>query len=475
MNSTMEETAPKRFLRSSGASTTILERSSAPGEYAAAPESDTALQSVSTEPAVQQLTPLELLIPETVESTVKMEMIFLSKSQLFSGRYDAASICAMLASLDESDLRCLRDQLHAALPEQVPAAAGRPLIKRKTGSSSRLVDDCWALGSSAAQGILTRFADSQTLRAAERVAQSELVSLAASSSSSDLSAVRASMEALIATQLRLEKEVATLRDHNRAQDRRLEELSNQLEEARSRLSELESPMSVTADSGNEKPGSSAADCPLLEPVCHEAAMQPAAMQNSTEASAVTPQSSVTAKPPLPPPASTDAAKRDVPTQQRRPADPALRPAVNDVTDRPAVQQNSLAQDIAASLDLRSLGMAIVSAMQIQESDSDSDGGDDMWPPLGRPARGDRNYRYATRRTGKKNGSTLRNPAVDSNFRSSDFETMSSKVQSDGTATCRPGARMNLPKPITGTGAPSGLVATTPATARDQSPHAIYVL
>ena len=139
-----------------------------------------------------------------------------------------------------------------------------------------------------------------------------------------------------------------------------------------------------------------------------------------------------------------------------------------------MQQNSLAQDIAASLDLRSLGMAIVSAMQIQESDSDSDGGDDMWPPLGRPARGDRNYRYATRRTGKKNGSTLRNPAVDSNFRSSDFETMSSKVQSDGTATCRPGARMNLPKPITGTGAPSGLVATT-APARDQSPHAIYVL
>ena len=417
----MEETAPKRYLRSSGASAEILEQSSAPGEYTAAPESVTTVPSVNTEPTVQQLTPLELLIPESVESAVKMEMIFQSKSHLFSGRYDAASICAMLASLDESDLRCLRDQLHAALPEQVPAAAGRPLIKRKTGSSSRLVDDCWALGSSAAQGILTRFADSQTLRAAERVSQSEFLSLAASSSSSDLSAVRASIGALIAAQLRLEKEVVTLRDHNRVQDRRLEELSRQLEEAHSALSKSEGPVLVTADGGNEKPGSSADECPLSEPESYVAAMQ-----NSAAASAVTPWSSITARPPLPPPGSIDATKRDVPAQERRLADPAVRPAVYDVADRPAVQQNSLAQDIAASLDLRSLGMAIVSAMQTQESDSDSDGGDDMWPALGRPARGDRNFRHATRRTGKKTGSsTLCNPAADSSIRSSDFETRSS--------------------------------------------------
>ena len=86
MNSAMEETAPKRYLRSSGAAAEISEQSSAPGEYTAAPESVTTVPSVNTEPTVQQLTPLELLIPESVESAVKMEMIFQSKSQLFSGR-----------------------------------------------------------------------------------------------------------------------------------------------------------------------------------------------------------------------------------------------------------------------------------------------------------------------------------------------------------------------------------------------------
>ena len=587
----MEETRPKILLSTSDSDTVLAQSYSATCGYAATAECDPPTFPPGTaEAEVQRLVPLQLLIPDNVESLVKMGLVAQNKSQLFSGRYDAASVCALLATLDEADLRCLRDQLHAALPEQVPAAGGRPLIRRNNGSCSRLVDDCWALGSSAAQGVLTRFADSQTLRAAERAAQSEPAGPPAPTSS-DLTAVRASIEALIGTQLRLEKEVSALRNHNRAQDRRLDQLTRDLELARRGTPEA-GPAVVIDDCGRDA-GVSSPDCSLSVPVCREAAIDTeaeqiaagtaahgtsvhgavvngiathgsAAPQSATHEAAACgsaePQSAthsavvygiatygpaaprpathevaahgsaapesatheaaahgpaapgpasaayetavhgsashdaaeygqhgtavggvarhgtaghsaversvaghgrltVTARPPLPPPGFTGVTERCVPMQQRRSAELDACSAGTDGRRDPS--RNSLAQDIAASLDLRSLGMAIASAMQVQAGNSDSDSDDDAWPALGRRPVRDRTQHHSARRTDTNTGSIAlghQMPAQDSS----------------AGAVSRPSAlSADPPKHITGIGAPSGLVAMSAA--GDQSPRATYVL
>ena len=537
----MEETRPKRLLSTSDSDTVLTQSYSATCGYAATAECDPPTFPPGTaEAEVQRLVPLQLLIPDNVEPLVKMGLVAQNKSQLFSGRYDAASVCALLATLDEADLRCLRDQLHAALPEQVPAAGGRPLIRRNNGSCSRLVDDCWALGSSAAQGVLTRFADSQTLRAAERAAQSEPAGPPAPTSS-DLTAVRTSIEALIGTQLRLEKEASALRNHNRAQDRRLDQLTRDLELARRGTPEA-GPAVVIDDCGRDA-GVSSPDCSLSVPVCREAAIDteaeqiaagtvahgisvhgamvngiathgsaapgPATHEVAAHGSAAPGPASVayetavhgtashdaaeygrhgtavggvaghgtaghsavehsvaehghltvTAQPPLPPPGFTGVTERCVPMQQRRSAELDACSAGTD--GRRDLSRNSLAQDIAAGLDLRSLGMAIASAMQVQAGNSDSDSDDDAWPALGRRPVRDRTQHHSARRTDTNTGSIA-------------FGHQMPAQDSSAGAVSRPSAlSADPPKHITGIGAPSGLVAMSAA--GDQSLRATYVL
>ena len=149
----MEETVPKKVY--SPEPDSDLERQSfTEADVALTLESEPTISSIRcispAESAAPLLAPLHSLISDNSESAEKMEQIFNARSQVFSRRYGAASVCTVLATLNETNFRSLRDRLRAVLPEQVPAAGGRPMIKRKSGSISRLVDDCWALGSSAA-------------------------------------------------------------------------------------------------------------------------------------------------------------------------------------------------------------------------------------------------------------------------------------------------------------------------------------
>ena len=390
------------------------------------------------------------------------------KCQVFDGRYDAASVCALLATLDESDLRSLRDQLHSVLPEQVPAAGGRPLIRRKSGSSSRLVEDCWALGSSAAQGMLTRFADSQTLRAAERFSQSEPAVLTASSST-DLSVVRSSIEALLATQRRLEREVVTLRDHNRVQDRRLEELSRELELVRSGAPETEKSSAADLGPVNAEPRADTPDAvraPSVPVTGGAATVLEAAVHPDC---AAVPRPPVTARTPLPPPGCIGTfTERVVTSQERRSPGSDVHPAFP--AEHAELNQRSLAQDIAASLDLRSLGVAIASAMQSQAGDSGSE--EDEWPALSCSAPGGRGQTLPLRRAGKDNSSAVPFTAAVEPGARSEPAMRPAQDHSAGVGG-GPSALAGRSPPITGSGAPSELVAA--AAARYQAPRATYVL
>ena len=115
----------------------------------------------------QDFVSLDVLLPSNSSSAEK-KLFFSSSNTVFSGRYDPAAVCGMLMTLEETDLRDLREQLHASLCSAVPAVAGRPLSRRVSGNTSALADDCWALGFSVSQGVLTHRADSNTLKPAGR-------------------------------------------------------------------------------------------------------------------------------------------------------------------------------------------------------------------------------------------------------------------------------------------------------------------
>ena len=142
---------------------------------------------------------LENIVPLGLESEEKILKIKDSSHIIFSGRFDAAAVCGLLGTLEEADLRSLREHLHAALPDAIPATAGRQLARRNAGSSARLVDDCWALGYSIVNDVLTSHAHSTTLRPIGRNPLEPLPP-----PSLNVSAITNSMEGLVSSQLRLE-------------------------------------------------------------------------------------------------------------------------------------------------------------------------------------------------------------------------------------------------------------------------------
>ena len=142
---------------------------------------------------------LENIVPLGLESEEKILKIKDSSHIIFSGRFDAAAVCGLLGTLEEADLRSLREHLHAALPDAIPATAGRQLARRNAGSSARLVEDCWALGYSIVNGVLTSRAHSTTLRPIGRNPLEPLPP-----PSLNVSAITNSMEGLVSSQLRLE-------------------------------------------------------------------------------------------------------------------------------------------------------------------------------------------------------------------------------------------------------------------------------
>ena len=142
---------------------------------------------------------LHRLVPLEITSEEKLLKIQDNSQLVFSGRFDAASVCGLLGTLEEADLRALRDHLYAALPDAIPATAGRQLARRNAGSSARLAEDCWSLGFSIVNGALTSRAHSSTLRPAGRFPLEPLPP-----PSINVSAITNSMEGLVSAQLRLE-------------------------------------------------------------------------------------------------------------------------------------------------------------------------------------------------------------------------------------------------------------------------------
>ena len=437
-----DETVPKKYLNSPD-SQTEQELPSSEADIAECVEE--LRRPENSEIMTRRLTPLDQLIPDCTDSAAKMELILQVREQLFDGRYDAASVCALLATLCEADLRSLREQLYIRLPELVPSSAGRPLTRRKAGSSGCLVEDCWALGSSVAQGMLTRFADMQTLRAAERGTPSESGIFSAPPATSDLTAVRSSIEALLAVQLRLEKEVETLRKHNRRQDAQLAEMARELEMMRDGVAAA-------------APASIATDGQILSPAANTFQHSPAAA------------AAVTARPPLPPPGRTGATDGQPPVRDDFTAENERSGATS--IDRPVAQQKALARDIATSLDLQSLGMAIAAAMEARAGHSESEVDGDPWPAPGRPARAVHRQPSSTRRAGMSSASaTSSNAGVGGPARAAVLQKSQIHLARN---VGRPSAEVDRPSLITGTGAPSGLVATS-ADPGERPTRASYVL
>ena len=280
---------------------------------------------------------IDELISATATSAEKRRLLAESDC-VFSGRYSPAAVSCVLATMDESDLRELRDLLHAALPAAVPAAAGRPLCRRIAGNLPGLVDDCWALGYSAAQGVLTQRANTATLRPAGRNPLPPPGPLRDASSASSMapSPVTTSLEAIISTQLRLEHELGELRARHATRAS-----SDQVRSLQTEVANLRG----------------------------ECAARDAKIEHLTQL-----VEDLLAREDQPP--SRPAVLGQVTAPGRR--EDAAAPLTGAAAVPGATQANrTAAREIAASLDLRALGDAIASSLQWRVGESDSE---PEWPP-----------------------------------------------------------------------------------------------
>ncbi|XP_043220431.1 uncharacterized protein LOC122380898 [Amphibalanus amphitrite] len=278
---------------------------------------------------------LDQLIPTSATSADKKRLIAESDC-IFSGRYDPAAVCCIMASMDEPDLRELRELLHAALSAVIPAVAGRPLCRRVTGNLAGLADDCWTLGYSAAQGMLTQRANAATLKPAGRnplPPPGPTRSPPSDSAMSCPSAITSSLEAIISTQLRMENEIRELHARQATQDA-----------YKTRLKQLE--LEITG----------------LRREC-------AARDDTIDQLKVLVEGLLAREGPQP--------RRPVtPGLQVQPGrhDSDARSAANDATavTEEAHSDRTAAREIAANLDLRALGEAIAGALHWRVGDSDSE-------------------------------------------------------------------------------------------------------
>ena len=178
---------------------------------------------------------LEELISASTSSAEKRELLANSET-VFSGRCSPTEVRCLLATLEEGDLRGLRDVLLDRLTTAIPATAGRPLRNRQSGNMSALADDCWELGYSAVQGQLSRRADTNVLKPAGRTPLPPPSSVSESPPGLVSAAtVEASLRSVIDTQLRMDCELEDLRrraasaDTLRARLQRLEEQTSELQ------------------------------------------------------------------------------------------------------------------------------------------------------------------------------------------------------------------------------------------------------
>ena len=352
---------------------------------------------------MQDSASLDSLLPTTATSAEK-KSILSTTSTVFSGRYEPTMVCGILLTLEEKDLRDLREQLYAALCSAVPAVAGRPLSRRVTGNTSALADDCWALGYSASQGMLTQRADSNTLKPAGRdpLPPPGPIRPAAPVSSS-ISDATASMEAIIAMQLRLEREVTELRRDKASLDGRLKIMERESDRLREENAARDSRIAELATLVEEFFG-------------RDATSPPQAAASVISVDAVT----------------------EIQDRSRTAA-----PDVNRAPE-PRPESSSLAADIVAGIDLRALGGAIANALQWRVGDSDDSESELAAPPTG-PRSGQRGPA----------GPSGRAPAAPSNARPSvKAPDRSPPTETESCAPAGPAARRSV---VAGTGPASALV------------------
>ena len=366
------------------------------------------------EPGGRDSDSLDAILPANATSAEKRELLS-APNAVFSGRYEPARVCGILLTLEEKDLRDLRDQLYTELCTAVPAAAGRQLSRRVTGNTSALAEDCWALGFSASQGVLTQRADSSTLKSAGRDPLPPPGPLRPSpgTSSAD-SGAAASMEAIISMQLRLEREVTELRRDKANVDVRL----RSMEREAARLKE---------------------EC---------------AARDSHVAQLVTLVEDLLARDTALPHqrAAADVPGADVAEPLDRSAPTAAAPDVSSSAREPRPEP-SLASEIAATIDLRALGGAIASALQWSVGDSD-----DSETELAAPTTGRSSGRRGTA------GPSNRAPAEPSTQRAAtgpgQRPMVETKPHGPNGSTARPGV-------VTGVGGASALVMGTAARAESR--------
>ena len=321
-------------------------------------EEPVGISSDVTQPGNQDFVSLDVLLPSNSSSAEK-KLFFTSSSTVFSGRYDPAAVCGMLMTLEENDLRDLREQLHAASCSAVTAVAGRPLSRRVSGNTSALADDCWALGFSVSQGVLTQRADSNTLKPAGRDPLPPPGPIRPSAPVSTPSPdATASMEAIIAMQLRLECEVSELRRSKQSLEGRLKAVECESARLREECTARDTRIAQLVTLVEE----------LLDRDTVPAPLQAENDTPGTEVSESQDRPDQTAAVP-----EVDSA-------------PPSRPEPSIAAARLSRPESSLATEIAAGIDLRALGGAIASALQWRVGDSDDDSESELTAPTADPLR-----------------------------------------------------------------------------------------
>ena len=337
---------------------------------------------------------LEELFPADASSAEKIELLVRSET-IFSGRYSPAEVRCFLASLGECDLRALRGKLHGALTSGIPATAGRPLRNRQAGNVTALADDCWELGYSAAQRLLTRRVDSAVLKPGGRPPLPPPGSAAEPPPGLvNAATVEASLRSVIDSQLRMDRELEDLRrraaaaDAQRVQVQRLEEQLYDLQRAcadrDARIDQLED---LLRDMLDHQSSNRSETYNHLVTNTHVKRANPPAAQVS-QASPPAAQMSH-ASPPAAQVSSQASPSAAQVTQASPPAALATQASPLTAQVSPPTAQVSLpdaqvsqasppaAQDIAAAIDLVALGKAIADRIHWRAGDSDSENDDEL--------------------------------------------------------------------------------------------------
>ena len=320
-------------------------------ELESQPETSPELQQPPATPS--QRGRLEELVPAAATSAEKRELLA-GSDVVFSGRCDPAEVRCLLATLEEADLRGLRERLRGDLAVAVPATAGRLLRNRQPGNMSALADDCWELGYSAAQSQLTRRADTSVLKPAGRAPLPPPGSAAEPSPGQvGAAAAESSLRSIIETQLRMERELDDLRrrasaaESQRVRLQHLEEQTSELQLAcaarDAKIVQLQELLRGMLDN---------------QLACRPGAGDNAAAMTSKSRSATGSEAEAQL--------GAEDNSAAVTGQSRAP------PVSESDTVTRSETQPSIAADIAAAIDIRSLGRAIADAINWRVGDSDSE-------------------------------------------------------------------------------------------------------